>query len=57
MALPFRFANTAATYQDALSGKFADQVGDVHPLTDQIANQPPSAINMLHIVYRPGASL
>ena len=57
MAQPFGFTNATIGYQDALRGKFADQVGDVHPLTDQIANQPPSAINMLHIGRCPGASL
>ena len=36
MALPFGFANIAAAYQDALRGRFADQVKDVHPLADQI---------------------
>ena len=49
MALPFGLANAAATFQDALRGKFADQVGDAHPLTDQFADQPPPAINMLHV--------
>ena len=34
-ALPFGLANTTATYQDALKGKFANQVGDTHPLADQ----------------------
>jgi len=33
-APPFGLANAAATFQDALRGKFADQVGDVHPLAD-----------------------
>ena len=37
MALPFGFTNIAAAYQDALRGRFADQVGNVHPLADQIA--------------------
>ena len=32
--LPFGFTNIAATYQDALRGKFANQVGDIHPLAD-----------------------
>ena len=53
MALPFRLSNVATTYQDALRDKFADQVGDVHPLADQ----PPPAVNMLHVSRRPGASL
>ena len=38
MALHFRLANTATTYQDALRGKFADQVGDIHPIANQIAD-------------------
>ena len=33
-ALPFGLTNVAATFQDALRGKFADQVRDVHPLAD-----------------------
>ena len=57
MALPFGLTNVATTYQDALRGKFADQVGDVHPLADQIADQPPLAVNMLHVGRRPRASL
>ena len=48
-ALPFELTNVAATYQDALRGKFADQVGDAHPLANQITVQPPPAVNMLHI--------
>ena len=56
-ALPFGLANTAATYQDALKGKFTDQVGDIHPLTDQIANQLLPTVNMLHANRCPGASL
>ena len=57
MTLPFRLTNVAATYQEALRGKFANQVGDVHPLADQIADQLPSAVNMLHVGQCPGASL
>ena len=57
MALPFGITNTAATYQDALRGKFADQVGDVYPLTDQIADQLPPMVNMLHASRGPRASL
>ena len=49
MALPFGLTNVAATYQNDLRGKFADQVGDVDPLAEQIADQPPPAVNMLHI--------
>ena len=37
-ALPFGLSNIAATYQDALRGKFTDEVRDVHPPTDQIAD-------------------
>ena len=40
-----------------MRGKFSDQVGDVHPLIDQIADQPPPAINMLHGGQRPRAFL
>ena len=57
MALPFGLTSVAVAYQDALRGKFADQVGDVHPLADQIVDQPPPAVNMLHIGRRPRASL
>ena len=57
VALPFELINVAAAYQDALRGKFTDQVGDVHPLADQIVDQPPLAVNMLHIGQRPRASL
>ena len=48
MALPFGLTSIAATYQDALGSKFADQVGDIHPLADQIADQLPPTVNMLH---------
>ena len=57
MALPFGFTNAATIYQDALRGKFTDQVGVVHHLADQITDQPPPAVNMLHVGQRPGASL
>ena len=36
MALPFGFTNVAAAYQDALRGRFTDQVGDFHPHANQI---------------------
>ena len=49
MVLPFGFTNIAAAYQDALRGKFTNQVGDIHPLADQIADQLSLAINMLHV--------
>ena len=32
-------------------------MGDVRPLTDQIADQLPPAVNMLHVGRRPEASL
>ena len=53
MAPPFGLTNIVATYQDDLRGKYADQVGDVHLPTDQ----PPPAVNMLHVGRHPGASL
>ena len=56
-ALPFGLTIVAATYQGALRGKFVDQVGCAHPLTDQIIVQFPPAVNMLHIGRCPGASL
>ena len=49
--------SVAATYQDALRGKFADQVGDVQLPADQIADQPPPTVNMLHVGRRPETSL
>jgi hypothetical protein len=45
MALAFGFTNVATTYQDALRGRLADQVGDIHPLADQLL----PAVNMLHV--------
>ena len=36
-------------YQDVLRGKFVDQVGDIHPLADQITDQLSPTVNMLHI--------
>ena len=57
MALPFRLANAAATFQGALRGKFADQVGDAHPFANQFTDQPPPAVNMLHVSRHPRASL
>ena len=55
--MPFGLTNIAAAYQDAIRGKFADQVGDVQPPADQITDQPLSAVNMLHVSRCPGASL
>ena len=49
VALPFGLTNIAATYQEALWGKFTDQVVDVRPPADQIADQLSSAVNMLHV--------
>ena len=57
MALHFGLTSVAATYQGTLRGKFADQAGDIYPLADQIANQLPLTVNMLHIGQRPEASL
>ena len=57
MALPFGLTSVAAAYQDALRGKFADQVGDIHPLADQITDQLLPAVNMPHIGRCPGTSL
>ena len=34
MALPFGLTSVAAAYQDALRGKFSDQVGDIQPLAN-----------------------
>ena len=57
IALPFRFINAVDTYQDALWGRFADQAGNIHPPTDQITDQLPSIVNMLHVGRCPRASL
>ena len=57
MALPFGLTSVATSYKDALKGKFADQVGDIYPLADQIADQLSPTVNMLHIGRRPEASL
>ena len=35
----------------------ADQVGDIHPLANQIADQLSPTVNMLHVGRRPEASL
>ena len=56
-ALPFGLTSVAAAYQDALRGKFADQVGYIHPLIDQIADQLSPTVNMLHVGRRLKASL
>ena len=47
----------AAIPQDALRGKFADQVGDIYPLADPITDQLSPTINMLQIGRCPEASL
>ena len=57
MTLPFGLTNVVATYQDALRGKFADQVGDVPPPANQITDQPPLAVHMLHVGRCPRVSL
>ena len=56
-ALPFGLANIATTFQDALRGKFTDQVGDIYPLADLIADQLSPTVNMLQIGRRPEGSL
>ena len=40
-------AETAAIHQDALRGKFTDQVGNTYPLASPIADQLSPTINML----------
>ena len=57
MALPFGLTSTTTAYQDALRGKFVDQVVVIHPLADQIANQLSLTVNMLHVGRCPEASL
>ena len=52
-ALPFGLTSIATSYKDALRGKFADQVGDIYPLTDQLS----PTVNMLDIGQCPEASL
>ena len=47
----------AAVHQDALRGKFADQVGDIYPLADLIVDQLPPIVSMLRIGRCPEASL
>ena len=56
-ALPFGLTSITASYKDALRGKFADQVGDIYPLADLIADQLSPTVNMLQIGRRPEASL
>ena len=41
--------DTATIHQDALRGKFADQVGDIYRLADQIIDQLSLTVNMLQI--------
>ena len=57
MALPFGLTSIAASYKDALRCKFTDQVGDIYPLADQIADQLSPTVNMLQIGRQPEASL
>ena len=47
----------ATIHQDALRDKFADQIGDIYPLADPIADQLSPTINMLQIGRRPEAPL
>ena len=44
-------------HQDALRDKFADQIGDIYPLVDPIADQLSPTVNMLQIGLRPAESL
>ena len=46
----------ATIHQDALRDKFADQIGDIYPLADPIADQLSPTVNMLQIGQRPEAS-
>ena len=46
----------AAIHQDALRGKVTDQVGDIYPLADPIADQLSLTVNMLQIGRCPKAS-
>ena len=57
MALPFSLTNITASYKDVVRGKFTDQVGDIYPLADPIADQLSPSVNMLQISRRPEASL
>ena len=52
MALPFGLTSVVAAYQDALRSKFTDQVGDIHPLADQLS----LTANMLHVSRCPEVS-
>ena len=57
MALPFGLTSVATTYQDALRGKFTDQVDCARLLTNQVAVQLPLAVNMLHLGRCPEVPL
>ena len=43
----------ATIHQDALTDKFTDQMGDIYPLADPIADQLLPTVNMLQIGQRP----
>ena len=45
--------DTAAIRQDALRDKFTDQIRDIYPLADPIADQLSPTVNMLQIDQRP----
>ena len=47
MTLPFGLTSIATSYEDALRGKFTDQVGDICPFADPIADQLSPTVNML----------
>ena len=52
MAHPYGLANAAASYQEALHDLYADQICDIHSLTELIlpsVDQFAPAINMVQI--------
>ena len=52
MAHPYGVANIAASYQEALHDLYADQIGNIHPLTELVmpsADQFAPAVNMVQI--------
>ena len=49
--------DTTTIHQDALRDKFTDQIGDIYPLADPIADQLSPTVNMLQIGQRPEESL
>ena len=43
----------AAIHQDSPRDKFTDQIGDIYPLADPIANQLSPTVNMLQLANIP----